>query len=78
MKTAEELILEFQELPFQEQQKVADYLYSWDHDFPIEQYSDEDTAKILKAGEDAENGIGVSPELEGDEAINFLRTLRKA
>lgn len=61
-------------MPLQEQQKVADYFYTWDTDFPSEQYSDEDTAKIIKAGEDAENGIGVSPELEGEEAINFLRT----
>ncbi len=73
MKTAEQVISDIKELPVEEQLKVADYLNAQE-----ENYSDEDIAKILQAGEDAEKGIGVSPELEGEDAVNFLRNLRDA
>ncbi len=79
MKTAEEIILEIKELSREERKKVADYLQSEENDdFQEEHYSPEDISRILKAGEEAEKGIGVSPELEGEEAVDYLRKLRNA
>lgn len=78
MKTAEEIIHQIQELSPEEQQKVTNFVFSQQNDDSEENYSDDDIAKILQAGEEAENGIGTSPELEGEEAIQFLRNLRNA
>lgn len=78
MKTAEEIIHQIQELSPEEQQKVTNFIYSQQNDDSEENYSDDDITKILQAGEEAENGIGTSPELEGEEAIQFLRNLRNA
>jgi len=78
MKTAEEVIVIIQELPPEEREKVAEYLNASEEQFMEEDYSPEDAAKILKSVEEADRGINVSPELEGDEAIAYLQRLRRA
>ena len=77
MKTAQDVIMEIQELPPEEKQIVVDFVASiQEEEFFEENYSPEDIAKILQAGELAEKGIGVSPELEGEEAVHYLKKLR--
>ncbi len=71
MKTAEEIILEIQELPVEERQKVADFLHAEDEEFLEENYSPEDTAKILQAGEEAERGMNI-------EEFSSMREARKS
>ncbi|MEW6237179.1 MAG: hypothetical protein AB1656_17490 [Candidatus Omnitrophota bacterium] len=79
MKTAQEFIAEYQKLSLEEKQIVAYYVISNDNeDFPEENYSPEDAAKICKSVEEADQGINVSPELEGNEAIAYLQRLRRA
>jgi len=77
MKTAEEIILEIKELSPDERQKVAEYIYS-DEEFPEENYSPEDMALLDQDEEEYRQGINISPELEGDEAIAYLERLRQS
>ena len=92
MKTAEEVIMDFQELAHDQQEKVVQFVISVKEQeetnvlnkaleeeyIQEENYSPEDMAKILKSGEEAERGINVSGPFAGEEAINHLRRLRKA
>ena len=92
MKTAEEVIMDFQELAHDQQEKVVQFVISVKEQeetnvlnkaleeeyIQEENYSPEDMAKILKSGEEAEQGINMSGPFAGEEAINHLRRLRKA
>jgi len=79
MKTAEEIILEFKQLPPEEWQKVVEYIDSAREDaFQFTHYSSEDMAKIDHDLDEAERGINVSPTLKGEEAVAYLRQFRKA
>ena len=73
MKTAEDAIAVIQELPPEEQQKVADYLTSGEEEYIEEEnYSPEDIAKILKSGEEARQGINVETFSSMNEARKSL------
>ena len=78
MKTADAIILEIQELPVDEQQKVADYLeFGEQTNSEEEHFSPEEIAEILQAGEEAKKGINVSGPFSGaKEAIAFLDNLK--
>jgi len=73
MKTAEEIILEFQELPPEERQKVVEYVdSSREEAFPMTRYSSEDMAKIDHDLEEAEQGINIEEFSSMEEAIKSL------
>jgi len=92
MKTAEEIILEFKELPPEEWDKVVEYVDSvkeqeetnflnqaFEEEYVEEEnYSPEDIALLDRLQEEAEQGINMSGPFVGEEAINYLRRLRKA
>ncbi len=79
MKTAEDIIPEIQELPWKERQKVADYLISdKDEEFTEENYSPEDIAKILQAGEEAEREENLDGPYQGENATAPLKALLKS
>jgi hypothetical protein len=73
MKTAQDIITDFQELSPDQQEEVINYVVSI---YEQEEFSKEDTAKILEAKEDAKKGINMSGPFVGEEAINHLRKLR--
>ncbi|MEW6234456.1 MAG: hypothetical protein AB1656_03645 [Candidatus Omnitrophota bacterium] len=75
MKTADDAITDFRELAQDQQEKVIDFVTSI---VDQEEFSEEDTALILEAGEEAKQGINMSGPFVGEEAINYLRRLRKA
>lgn len=72
MKTAQDVILDFQALPVDQQEEVIHYVVSQKQQ---EAFSDEDTALILQAKEDAAKGINMSGPFKGKEAIDFLTEL---
>jgi hypothetical protein len=72
MKTAQDVILDFQALPVDQQEEVIHYVASHQQQ---EIFSDEDTALILQAKEDAKQGINMSGPFKGKEAIDFLTDL---
>ncbi len=75
--TAYEIIKEIEKLPLKEKQIVVDYLDSMEDVFQQTHYSVEDMAKLDQAQEEAHNGINVSPEMDEEEAIEYLRKLRQ-
>ncbi|MEW6237002.1 MAG: hypothetical protein AB1656_16580 [Candidatus Omnitrophota bacterium] len=78
MKTAEEIISEIKELSPEERRIVVDFVESQkEESFIITRYSPEDMAKLDQDQEEARQGINISPELEGDEAIAYLEKLRQ-
>jgi len=78
MKTAEEIILEFKELPTEEWRKVVEYVDSAREDaFQITHYSPEDMAKIEHDLEEAKRGINVVGPFKGEEANEYLRNLMR-
>ncbi len=79
MKTAKDIIQEIKDLPEEKKQKAAAYLNAdEEEEFLEESYSEEDIARILQAGEEARQGINVVGPFEGEEAIEYLRKLRKS
>ncbi len=76
MKTGAQFITEFEKLAPEEKQIVVDYVVSsGDGIFKETDYSPEIMAEIEHDLEEARQGINVSPELEGEEAVNYLRRL---
>lgn len=76
MRTADEIILEIQELPPEERQKVADYLNAGDGgEFLEEDYSPEDIAKLDRIQDEVERGINIIGPFSGTEAIEYLKKL---
>ncbi len=72
MKTAKDVITDFQELALDQQEEVINFVISVQEQ---EEFSEEDTAKILQAKEDIKLGINMSPDLEGQAAIDYLTQL---
>lgn len=73
MKTAEEIILEFKELPPEEWKKVVDDVDSTrENTFQITQYSDKDLTLLDQRYQEAKNGINVDRFSSMEEAIQFL------
>ena len=60
MKTAEEMILEIQELPPAERQKAENFIHEDEEYVEEENYSDEDMALLNQLQEDAENRVNMS------------------
>ncbi|MEW6236317.1 MAG: hypothetical protein AB1656_13100 [Candidatus Omnitrophota bacterium] len=78
MKTAEEIILEFKELPPEEWQKVVEYVEAAKENvFPITHYSPEDMADIEHDLEEAKRGENVVGPFTGEEANEYLRKLMR-
>jgi len=75
MKTAENIIADIKRLAPDQQEKVIDFVASI---IDQEEFSEEETALILQASEEAKQGINMSGPFRGEEAINYLRRLRKA
>lgn len=70
MKTAEKIIQEIRNLPPEERQKVADYLYAEEEElFRVTKLSPEDMAKLDRDMEEYRQGIDVSPVLKTKEEI---------
>jgi len=78
MKTAEEIILEFKELPPEEWQKVVEYVETAkENAFSITHYSPEDMAKIEHDLEEAKRGINISgPFYTNEELLAHLDSLQ--
>ena len=76
---AQDSIQEIEKLPPEEKQIVVDYVVSAEEEeFLEENYSPEDLVKLDRIQDEIEKGVNMSPELEGEEAVNYLRKLRKA
>lgn len=70
MRTAEEIIQEIKELPWEERQKVAEYLSVEEEEpFLKTRYSPEDMAKLERDVEEYKQGIDISPVLKTPEEI---------
>ncbi len=78
MKTAQDIIKEIDELPLDEMKIVFEYVSSKTEDtFHECEYSKEDIEKLNQIQDEVEQGINLSPALKGEEAIQFLKKLRK-
>ncbi|RJP20340.1 MAG: hypothetical protein C4527_25280 [Candidatus Omnitrophota bacterium] len=75
MKTAQDVITEIQKLTPDQMEEVFHFVVSIMEQ--QEEFSEEDTALILEAREDAKRGINMSGPFVGEEAINHLQRLRK-
>ncbi|MEW6237181.1 MAG: hypothetical protein AB1656_17500 [Candidatus Omnitrophota bacterium] len=73
MKTAQEFIAEYQKLPLEEKQIVADYVIAAEDEvFKVTQYSEEDLALLDQRYEEAKKGINVVRFSSMEEAIRSL------
>jgi hypothetical protein len=79
VKTGAQLITEFEKLAPEEKQIVVDYVVSNGEEvFKETCYSSKIMDEIEHDLEEARQGINVSPELESEEAVNYLKRLRQA
>ncbi len=72
MKTAQDIITDFQELTLDQKKEFINFVVSIQEQ---DEFSEEDTAKILQAKEDVKLGINMSGPFVGKEAIDFLTKL---
>ncbi len=79
MKTGAQFITAFEKLAPEEKQIVVDYVVSNGKEiFKETRYSPEIMDEIEHDLVEARQGINVSPELEGEQAVNYLKRLRQA
>jgi len=72
MKTAQDVITDFQELALDQKKKFINFVVSIQEQ---EEFSEKDTAKILLAKENIKQGINMSGPFVGKKAIDFLTKL---
>ncbi len=80
METAAEYIEGFKKLAPDQKQIVIEFVASTEEEeeyIEEENYSPEDIAKILKAGEEAKQGINMSGPFVGKEANEHLQRLMR-
>ena len=79
MKTVDEIILDIQELPFEDRQKVVDYLLLDEGEpFQPTRLSPGDMAKLDQDIEECRQGIDVAGPFTGEEAVAYLDQLESS